>query len=217
MVYPNIIHHYKDHKWLRERAILAPKNETAAEINMTLLRQLPGSETSFKSVDTVIDQDQAVQCPAEFLNSLEPAGMPPHHLTLKIGTPIMLLRNLEPPILCNGTRLVVKNMMPHVLEATILTGKAKGEDVFIPRIPLITTDLPFEFKRLQFPVKVSFAMTIYKSQGQSLKMVGLNLVFPCFSHGQFYVGCSRVGTGKNLYILAANGKTKNVVYPNALQ
>ena len=65
----------------------------------------------------------------------------------------MLLRNLELPRLCNGTRLVVKNMMPHVLEATILTGKAKGEDVFISRIPLITTDLPFEFKRLQFPVK----------------------------------------------------------------
>ena len=71
MVYPNIIHHYKDHKWLREHAILAPKNETVAEINMTLLRQLPGSETSFKSDDTVIDQDQAVQYPAEFLNSLE--------------------------------------------------------------------------------------------------------------------------------------------------
>ncbi|KAG7176826.1 putative PIF1-like helicase-containing protein 2 [Homarus americanus] len=107
MVYPNIIHHNKNNKWLRERAILAPKNETVAEINMTLLRLLPGSETSFKSVDIVIDQDQAVQYPAEFLNYLEIAGMPPHHLTLKIGTPIMLLRNLEPPILCNGTRLVI--------------------------------------------------------------------------------------------------------------
>ncbi|KAG7165346.1 putative PIF1-like helicase-containing protein 1 [Homarus americanus] len=105
MVYPNIIHHYKDQKWLRERAILAPKNETVAEINMTLLRQLPGSENSFKSVDTVIDQAQAVQYPAEFLNSLEPTGMPPHHLTLKIGTPIMLLRILEPRNLCNGTGL----------------------------------------------------------------------------------------------------------------
>jgi hypothetical protein len=41
--------------------------------------------------------------------------------------------------------------MPHVLEATILIGCAKWEDVFIPLVPIIPTDMPFEFKRLQFP------------------------------------------------------------------
>jgi hypothetical protein len=48
-------------------------------------------------------------------------------------------------------------------EATILTGSAKGEVVLIPRIPLIPTDMPFEFKRLQFPVPLSFAMSINKT------------------------------------------------------
>jgi hypothetical protein len=62
--------------------------------------------------------------------------------------------------------------MPHVIEATILTGCAKGEDVFIPRIPLIPTDMPFEFKRLQFQVRLAFAMAINKAQGQSLKVLG---------------------------------------------
>ena len=143
--------------------------------------------------------------------------MPSHNLLLKIGSPIILLRNLDAPRLCNGTRLSVKSLMPHVIEATILTGCAKGEDVFIPRIPLIPTDMPFEFKRLQFPVRLAFAMSINKAQGQSLKVAGINLETPCFSHGQLYVACSRVGTGKNLYVFAPGAKTKNVVYRTALQ
>ena len=85
---------------------------------------------------------------------------------------------------------------PHVIEATILTGCDKGEDAFIPRIPLIPSNVPFEFKRLQFPVRLSFAMSINKSQGQTLAVAGLHLVEPCLSHGQLYVGCSRVGSSK---------------------
>ena len=250
-VFPNIQTHFKDHKWLCERAILAPKNVNVSAINLEIQQQLPGEATLYKSIDTVKDDDAAVQYPTEFLNSLEPSGMPTHNLRLKIGSSIMLLRNLEcsihhslepsgmpthnlrlkigssimllrnldAPRLCNGTRLCVKTLMPHVIEATIMTGCAKGEDVFIPRIPLLPsdTDLPFQFTRLQFPVRLAFAMSINKSQGQSLKVAGVNLETPCFSHGQLYVACSRVGTGKNLYLLAPDGKTKNVVYRTALQ
>ena len=218
-VFPNIQTHFKDHKWLCERAILAPKNVNVSAINLEIQQQLPGEATLYKSIDTVKDDDAAVQYPTEFLNSLEPSGMPTHNLRLKIGSSIMLLRNLDAPRLCNGTRLCVKTLMPHVIEATIMTGCAKGEDVFIPRIPLLPsdTDLPFQFTRLQFPVRLAFAMSINKSQGQSLKVAGVNLETPCFSHGQLYVACSRVGTGKNLYLLAPDGKTKNVVYRTALQ
>ena len=111
----------------------------------------------------------------------------------------------------------MKSLQPNLIEATILSGKYKGESVLIPRIPLITTDIFVQFKRLQFPVRLAFAMTINKAQGQSLKVCGINLENPCFSHGQLYVACSRVGNPKNLYIYAPNEITKNIVYQKALE
>ncbi|XP_017471841.1 PREDICTED: uncharacterized protein LOC108363093 [Rhagoletis zephyria] len=108
-------------------------------------------------------------------------------------------------------------MMNNVIEATILTGKFKGEDVLLPRIPMIPTDMPFEFKCLQFPVRLAFAMTINKAHGQSLQVCGLNFENPCFSHGQIYVACSRVGKASDLFVYAPDVKTRNIVYPTALQ
>ena len=72
------------------------------------------------------------------------------------------------------------------------------------------------FRRLQFPVRLSFSMTINKSQGQTLKVVGLYLSTSCISHGQ-YVGCSSVKNGDNLYILSEGGRTQNVVYKEVLR
>ncbi|UYV78032.1 hypothetical protein LAZ67_15003275 [Cordylochernes scorpioides] len=75
---------------------------------------------------------------------------------------------------------------------------------------------PLHFKRLQFPIRVSFAMSINKAQGQSLKIAGIDLEQPCFSHGQLYVACSKVGSGRNLYVLALENKTSNFVYSSVL-
>jgi hypothetical protein len=59
----------------------------------------------------------------------------------------------------------------NIIEVTILNGKFKGENVLWPRISMIPTDVSFEFKRLQFPVRLAFVMTIKKAQGHRHKCV----------------------------------------------
>ncbi|GBL75150.1 hypothetical protein AVEN_194403-1 [Araneus ventricosus] len=153
-------------------------------MNTQFLQELPGSVQVYKSIDSTRDINEAVKSPTEFLNTLEPHGVPSHALELKIGAPIILFRNLHPSSLCDGTRLSIKKLIPNIIEATIITGHIAGENVFIPRIPIIPSDFPFQFKRLQLPVCLNFAISIKKAQGKSLKVVGLDLLklyFPPFS------------------------------------
>ncbi|XP_037871618.1 uncharacterized protein LOC119629558 [Bombyx mori] len=216
-VYSELLTNMRNRDWLCERAILAPTNEMVGQINEQIMSRVEGDIVEFLSVDTVMDTEQVTSYPVEFLNSLELSGVPSHKLRLKVGVPVLLMRNLDAPRLCNGTRLQGTHLGRNIVKAIIMTGMAKGENVLIPRIPIIPTDLPFQFKRLQFPLKIAFAMTINKAQGQTLKVAGINLEKSCFSHGQLYVACSRVSSPQNLHVLAREGKTKNIVYKNVLQ
>ena len=109
-------------------------------------------------------------------------------------------------------------MHNNIIEAKISFGPYKGEAVLLPRIPLIPSDsdLPFQFRRLQFPCKPCFAMTVNKAQGQTLKAVGVDLSSPCFSHGQMYVAFSRAGNSNSLFIMSENNRSRNVVYHEVL-
>lgn len=116
----------------------------------------------------------------------------------------MLLRNLDQVEgLCNGTRLIVTRMANHVIEAKIISGKNVGNLTYIPRMSMSPSQSPWPFKliRRQFPIIVSYAMTINKSQGQTLDSVGLYLPRSVFSHGQLCVAFSRIRTKAGLKIL----------------
>uniref|UniRef100_A0A8I6WTA3 ATP-dependent DNA helicase n=1 Tax=Hordeum vulgare subsp. vulgare TaxID=112509 RepID=A0A8I6WTA3_HORVV len=68
---------------------------------------------------------------------------------------------------------------------------------------------PFSFKRKLFPVRLSFAMTIKKSQGQTIPNVGVYLPKPVFSHGQLYVALSRATVTANIKVLAGTHDVNN--------
>lgn len=222
-VYPDLVQNHVDHKWMAERAILAPHNSTVQDINNSMLDIMPGEEHVLYSADSINPSEMhgELDVPVEYLNTLNGSGLPPHELRLKRGVPIMLLRNLDPPEgLCNGTRLIVEDVINgKVLKATIA---GTNRTILLPRIELQPKDgiFPFSWKRRQFPVKLSFAMTINKSQGQTLRCVGIDLLMkPAFTHGQLYVAASRVGDPSNIKFLVpstAGNCTRNVVYTDAL-
>ena len=160
------------------------------------------------------DDVERNNAPVEILNSQTPAGLPPHELKLKIGMPLMLLRNLDPANgMCTGTRFILKRVVSRdLLECEMRDERGEVKSVWVPRIKLMPKDgvYPYRWTRTQFPVRPAFAMTINKSQGQTIRgRVGLYLPEPVFSHGQLYVGASRVTDEANLSVCIPANRRNN--------
>ncbi|WOH11485.1 hypothetical protein DCAR_0830972 [Daucus carota subsp. sativus] len=226
VVYPDFDKNIGSPKYFSSRAILTPTNAVVDDINYAILDKLPGQTHTFYSQDSLEDQgvddnDFDESFPIEYLNSLNMPCIPKHELKIKIGTPVMLMRNLNQINgLCNGTRMMVTGCKKNSIECQIMCGSNIGSKHLIPRIEMIPTETPwpFDFKRTRFPLQICFAMTINKSQGQSLDTVGIFLPRPVFCHGQLYVAISRVTSAAGLHILVIgeDGKssdtTSNVVF-----
>ncbi|KAH0608366.1 uncharacterized protein H6S33_001500 [Morchella sextelata] len=207
------------------RAILAMRNDLVADFNDIVLNTLTGEAKTYYSIDSADfnnSEEASNELPAEYLQNLNPAALPPSHLRLKIGAPVILLRNLYPKQgLCNGTRMTVIRMERCCIEVRILGGDNDGQVKVIPRIKLSTTEgeLPFILTRKQFPVRLCFAMTVNKAQGQSIDIVGIDLRTSSFTHGQLYVALSRATDVNKLRILQTEERgreTENIVYPEVL-
>ena len=225
-IYPNISEPHAD-EYFKERTILSARNNDVDVMNHDILNEFPGEELIFQGSDSVkndgLGPGEEFMYPVEYLNTINASGLPLSKLKLKIGAPVMILRNMDPESgVCNGTRGILTRTSQRVLEIRLLTGDSAGQTVFLPRINTSPADelLPFKLSRRQFPARLAFSMTINKSQGQSLKDVGISFLSPVFTHGQFYVAISRVTSVNNIKAIwppnSPEPITKNVVYPEVL-
>lgn len=181
-------------------------------INDYMLDLVPGEAKIYLSFDSPhsanpnIDAIDDIHTP-EFLNTISTSGLPNHKLRLKFG-------------LCNGIRMIITRLGKYFLEANVMFGSNVGDKVFIPRLYLTPSDSrnPLKFQRRQLHLVVSFTMSINKSQGQSLKHVGVYLPTSVFSYDQLYIVISRVTSRKSLNIMLTGDDgediylTSNVVY-----
>ena len=215
-VFAQLEDNYNNPSWLCSRAIICPTNADVGEVNNFMIEHFPGELKEYKSSDTVAENER--QYPIEFLNSLTPSGLPPNRLLLKKHASTMLLRNLDPfNGHVNGARYAIRALHKNIIVAVIATGTHAGKEIYLPRIPIIPSanSYPFEMKQKQFQIRLPFAVTCNKSQGQTFKTIGINLHRTMFSHGQLYVALSRVGSPSHVKFLLndqATHLTDNVVY-----
>ncbi|GJV54241.1 ATP-dependent DNA helicase PIF1-like protein [Tanacetum coccineum] len=122
----------------------------------------------------------------------------------------------------NGTYYTATAIGKTTGDEVMLEDSKQADDAKAYRITPSDKRLPIKIVRKQYPLSISFAMTIDKSQGQSLSKVGLYLPCPVFTHGQLYVALSRVKSKRGLKVVVCDEEgnvsktTTNVVYKEVL-
>lgn len=187
------------------RSILTMTRADAAAINNTIMAKFPGVMDMALSLDAALDCE-GNQFPLEYVYTMSISGVPDHVLLLKPGAPYMILHNAS-PALCNGTRVIYHRRVGKCLEVEIASGEHKGQFHYIPRFTTSVRDarMPFTLRRIQFPMMPCFAMTVHKSQGQTLDTVGVYFSRPTWAHGLLYVAISRARRQRDCFFVGILG------------
>ncbi|KAL7609961.1 hypothetical protein Lser_V15G13505 [Lactuca serriola] len=126
-IFPSFEINRSEPDYIISHAILSTRNDSVDEINDYLIGRFHGEEQIYYSFDEAVDDINNFY-PVVFLNTLSVSGFPPHYLRLKVGCPIILLRNLDPSNgLCNGTRLICKSFQHNVIDVEIAVGQHAGK------------------------------------------------------------------------------------------
>jgi len=140
--YPDLLESMNDITYFQNRAILTTKNSIVEKINEYMLDKVPGEDKEYLSYDSPIqcnvngDAVDDIHTP-EFLNTIVASGLPNHKLRLKVGVPVMLLRNLDIKYgLCNGTKLIITRLGRYILEGKITSESNVGDSFYTQAISI---------------------------------------------------------------------------------
>jgi ATP-dependent DNA helicase PIF1 len=171
---------------------LATTNRSVREINDRRLNELPGEAHEFQ---------------AEITGQLEESAFPTEEiLRLKVGAQIMMLRNDREKRWVNGTLGTIKSISGdeikvdidgHVYTVSPETW-SKISYYYNREEQKVEEEVVSTFR--QFPLRLAWAITIHKSQGQTYSSVVIDLGDGAFAHGQTYVALSRCTQLETLYL-----------------
>lgn len=168
---------------------LCGKNKTAESISNTALAALPGKVKTYHAeiYGTISDQDKGA----------------PDILKLKVGAQVLMLQNSTDELYVNGSTGIVKALYDDSIDVMI-HGETVNISYYEWNVESYQKNAAGEIEKVligsfrQLPVRLGYAITIHKSQGQSYEKVEFHPEI--FAYGQLYVGLSRVHDIKNLYI-----------------
>jgi nucleoside-triphosphatase THEP1 len=187
-----------NHNNLRNKTILCITNERVDYWNKKIQDLNPNTPHTLLSHDYFSDVDDPNgnlqdMLTETVLNSYTNTQVPNHEITLKVGDICFVTRALKACGLASNSRVIIKAISFKLVK--VLTLEALPRIVFIPRIRFkfhLQHTASFNMTRVQFPLRLCYAMTCNKSQGQSMEQEILDLTDDTFSHGQTYVAYSRV-------------------------
>ena len=181
-------------------------NADVDRINDAALARLHAGGDGLRTFDA---QDSGAE---PYLGSLRKNGAFPERLQLKVGAQVMLLVNLDVEAgLVNGSRGVVTGFASEQgkKDASLRTEDVTGVVVKFTtgRTQTISRDVKAieegnvqKAKRAQFPLRLAWAISIHKSQGQTLDLLEVDLR-GCFEYGQAYTAVSRATSMDRLRVL----------------
>jgi hypothetical protein len=201
------------------RAMLCPHNATVDAFNEQILRspllhfdddahdagivRLMASEQREQEDDAPeVRWNRTHDVSEDFMAKLTNPGVPNHVLELRVGCIVMVMRNLCAKYgIMNGVKLRVERISRFLIVAKTLCSAQRT--VLLPRITfnMSVPSSAVRIVRRQFPIRLAYAMTTNKSQGQTLARVCYDLRQPVFTHGACYVGLGRVEEAEDLALL----------------
>ena len=205
------------------KLIMAFTLQTCNEINTACMAAIPGEACFAAALDDTKDNRQPELYTDDYLAALSLHGVPPSSLPLKVGARYMIIKNYNAALgACNGTLCELIQFSRNLAHIKIQSGIHAGRVVLLPRcschVSRENSGLPFDFTRVQFPLIPAYAVSVHKSQGQSLTQIGFVVDQDSFAHGQVYTALSRTSGWDKITVVTPNGEDfiVNKVYRHVL-